>query len=140
MPLRARLSRLLLSSCLLFPLAAFARTPLDGAWQLESGEYIGADGARIDYTSAGINGTKVLGEGHFAFTTTKAGTFWAGGAGIYSADGRHYAETPQMASYPTVDGGTYRFTYTLEGDRWTLERHEDGRRVEREVWRRATAP
>ena len=40
-----------------------------------------------------------------------------------------------MASYP-LEGGSYEFRYTLEGDVWTLERWQGGRRVEREVWRR----
>lgn len=41
-----------------------------------------------------------------------------------------------MASYPLEGGGRYEFRYTLEGDVWTLERWEGGRRVEREVWKR----
>ncbi len=44
-----------------------------------------------------------------------------------------------MASYPVFDGDSYRFRYTLDGDTWTLERHEDSKRVEREVWRRVTS-
>lgn len=110
---------------------------LAGAWQLQSGEYLGPEGVMVDYASQQLAATKVLGDGHFAFTTTSNGTFWAGGAGTYVADADSYTETPAMASYPLEGTGQYRFRYTLQGDTWTLERWEGERRVEREVWRRA---
>lgn len=116
-----------------------ATQDLEGAWELVSGEYVDAQGQAVDYASTRLEGMKVIQDGHFAFTTTQAGRFWAGGAGTFEADGSHYVETPGMASYPLVEGGRYRFSYVLEGDRWTLERHEDGKRVEREVWRRVDA-
>ena len=113
--------------------------PLEGAWQLVSGEYVDADGRVVDYADKQLQGMKLLADGRFSFTTTAAGRFWAGGSGTFSADGTQYVETPRMASYPLAEGGQYRFDYTLEGDTWTLERHEGGRRVEREVWRRVGA-
>ncbi|MCR6686787.1 hypothetical protein [Pseudoxanthomonas sp.] len=115
-----------------------AAATLDGAWQLQSGEFVDELGRTVDYASLDLQGIKVLGDGHFAFTTTQGGRFWAGGSGGFVADAGSYTETPRMASYPLVEGGRYRFSYTLEGDTWTLERHEDGKRVEREVWRRLT--
>ncbi len=108
---------------------------LQGAWQLQSGEFVDGDGARVDYASRGLAGSKVLADGRFAFTTTSNGTFWAGGSGTYEGDGARYVETPLMASYPLEGGGRYEFRYTLEGDVWTLERWEGGRRVEREGWK-----
>ena len=139
MPPRTLLPRLLLGACLLPAPAAFAQSSLDGAWQLQSGEYITADGTVVDYAKEKIRGTKVLGGGSFAFTTTKDGRFWAGGAGRYVSDDSRYVETPAMASYELVEGGAYTFSYTLAGDTWTLERHEGDRRVEREVWKRVGA-
>ncbi|MBD9468664.1 hypothetical protein [Pseudoxanthomonas sp. PXM01] len=118
---------------------ALAASPLDGAWQLESGSYLDNEGREQDYGSLKLRGTKLLADGHFSFTTAQDGRFWAGGSGSFTADAETYVETPRMASYPVVDGGSYRFSYTLEGDTWTLERFEDGKRVEREVWRRATS-
>lgn len=110
---------------------------LQGAWQLQSGEFINPEGKVVDYASQKLAGTKILADGRFAFTTTSDGKFWAGGSGTYrSADG-HYVETPLMASYPLENGGSYSFRYTLEGDLWTLERWDGERRVEREVWKRA---
>ncbi len=134
-----------LRSCLAVPLllvawAASANDArLDGAWELQSGESINAEGAVVDYASLKLAGTKLLADGRFAFTTTRAGTFWAGGSGRWQAEAGQYVETPLMASYPLENGGTYTFRYTLEGDVWTLERWEGRRRVEREVWKRAPA-
>lgn len=107
-----------------------------GAWRLQSGEFIDAQGAVVDYASRKLAGTKVLADGHFAFTATSDGVFWAGGSGTYEGDAARYVETPLMASYPLEGGGSYEFRYTLEGDVWTLERWQGGRRVEREAWRR----
>ena len=89
-----------------------------------------------DWMAAASAGTKVLADGHFAFTTTSDGKFWAGGAGTDAGDAAGYVETPLMASYPLENGGSYEFRYTLQGDVWMLERWQNGRRVEREVWQR----
>lgn len=118
---------------------ALAASPLDGAWRLESGSHVDDQRQEKDYGSLNLQGTKLLADGHFSFTTTKDGRFWAGGSGTFTTEADTYVETPRMASYPVVEGGSYRFRYTLEGDTWTLERHEDGKRVEREVWRRVTS-
>lgn len=130
------------AAALLFSTAAFTAqasdaTGLQGAWQLQAGEFVDKDGAVVDYTSRKLAGTKLLVDGRFAFTTTSDGKFWAGGSGTWRAEGGRYTETPLMASYPLEDGGSYEFRYTLDGDTWTLERWHGERRVEREVWRRA---
>ncbi len=113
---------------------------LQGAWQLQSGEFINKDGATVDYASQKLAGTKLLADGRFAFTTTSDGKFWAGGSGTYRVEEGRYVETPLMASYPLENGGSYEFRYTLQGDTWTLERWDGERRVEREVWKRAGSP
>ena len=132
--------RLAAATLMLLSLSCTAAEPvpsLAGAWQLQSGEYLDAQGSMVDYASQTLAATKVLGDGHFAFTPISDGKFWAGGAGAYVADADSYTETPAMASYPLEGAGQYRFRYTLEGDIWTLERWDGERRVEREVWRRA---
>lgn len=133
------LLRLFVAISSLFASQTLAASPLDGAWRLESGSYIDAEGQEKDYGNLKLQGTKLLVDGHFSFTTTQDGRFWAGGSGSFTTDAGDYIETPRMASYPVVEGGSYRFRYTLEGDTWTLERHEAGKRVEREVWRRVTS-
>ncbi len=116
--------------------AATSLARLQGAWQLQSGESVDGDGVRMDYARQGLAGTKVLADGRFAFTSTRNGAFWAAGSGTYQGDATRYLERPLMASYPLENGGSYEFRYTLEGDTWTLERWDGGRRVEREVWTR----
>lgn len=131
-----------IAALLLLAPAAAAADGLDGAWRLQSGEYVDGEGRRVDYAAMKLQGLKVLDAGSFSFTTTRDGKFWAGGAGHYVADGRRYVETPTMASYPLEGDGSYRFDYTVDADTWTLERRDAaGTVVEREVWRRAaTAP
>jgi hypothetical protein len=133
------LFRLLMAMSCLFTAPVLAASPLDGAWRLDSGSYVDAEGREKDYGSLKLQGTKLLVDGHFSFTTAQDGRFWAGGSGVFTADAETYVETPRTASYPVVDGGSYQFRYTLEGDMWTLERYEGGKRVEREVWRRVTS-
>ena len=130
----------LLAALLCAPCVASAGS-LDGAWKLHAGEFVDGAGKRVDYTEAKLQGIKVLDGGTFAFTTTRDGRFWAGGAGSYVAERGRYTETPRMASFPLEGDGQYRFDYRLEGDTWTLEgRDAQGRVVEREVWRRMPAP
>lgn len=125
--------------CLAVP--AMAASALDGAWRLQGGEFVDGAGKRVDYGEAKLEGIKVLEGGTFAFTTTRDGKFWAGGAGNYEAGDGRYTETPRMASYPLEAGGQYHFDYRIEGDTWTLERRDaQGAVVEREVWRRVPAP
>ena len=119
---------------------AMAASSLEGAWQLQVGEFVDGAGQRVDYGEARLQGIKVLDGGTFAFTTTRDGRFWAGGAGGYQAVDGQYTGTPRMASFPLEGDGQYRFDYRLEGDTWTLERRDaQGRVVEREVWRRMPA-
>lgn len=139
MSLRACLSVFVLAATA-FCAHADDASSLQGAWQLQSGEFLNKEGVPVAYASQKLAGTKLLADGRFAFTTTSDGKFWAGGSGTYRADNGRYVETPLMASYPLESGGTYEFRYTLQGDVWTLERWEGERRVEREVWKRAPTP
>jgi len=136
MPMRLLVVLLLACQPTFAGAAAPQATRLDGAWRLASGEFVNPEGEVVDYASLKLTGTKVLGDGHFAFTTISDGSFWAGGSGTYADDGATYSETPLMASYPLTEGGRYDFRYTLDGDTWTLERWENGRRVEKETWQR----
>ena len=77
-------------------------------------------------------------EGTSAITQT--GKFWAGGSGTYETDGSRYVESPSITSFPVIEGGKYRFSYVLDGNTWTLERFENGKRMELEVWQRVEQP
>jgi hypothetical protein len=130
----------LIAALLLAAPPAFASSALDGAWELQSGRFVDAQGKRVDYADLKLQGIKVLDAGTFAFTTTADGRFWAGGAGSYAVAADRYTETPRMASYPLEGDGHYEFHYALDGDTWTLERRDAGGTVvEREVWRRIEA-
>ena len=71
--------RLALLAALLFAASAAPAASLDGAWQLQAGEFVDSAGQRVDYGEARLQGIKVLDGGTFAFTTTRDGKFWAGG-------------------------------------------------------------
>jgi hypothetical protein len=42
--------------------------------------------------------------------------------------------------FPLIEGGKDRFSYVLDGDTWSLERHENGKSVVLEVWQRMDRP
>ena len=113
---------------------------LAGAWELISGSYVGDDQKVIDYTDAGVKSLKVLTENKFSFVSTVGGTFYAAGAGDYTAQAGTYVEIPALASHAEMAGQRYEFQFTVEGDTWTNSRWKDGVQVEHEVWRRVGRP
>lgn len=123
---------LLLGTCWSSALAAH---PLEGSWQLLSGE-VNEQGQQLDYAKASMQGVKVISGNHFSFISQKDGKFYAAAAGSITLQGQSYSETPKYASYPPMIGETYRFVYRLEGDLWHNERYADGKLVERETWQR----
>ncbi|NTS77758.1 hypothetical protein HR060_12910 [Catenovulum sp. SM1970] len=129
---------MLLSSALLS--MNVVASDLTGSWTLMSGEYIDGQGQVTNYQKKKLAATKVLSDGNFSFITVshqgEKPSFWAAGAGSYTAKNGIYTETPEKASYPLEDGGVYKFQYKVEGDTWTKERFRDGKRVELEVWKR----
>lgn len=146
MPLSRRACAVLLASLSTIasatpaPTATTPSQELEGAWRLVSGEFIDEKGQRTDYVEQRVVGIKVIDNGHFAFAITQGGRFWAGGGGTCETDGKHYVESPDITSFPLIEGGKYRFSYVLEGDTWTLERFENGKRMELEVWQRTDGP
>jgi len=127
--------RILLLACVFSSAQVFAGK-LNGSWQLVSGEYVDSQGNTMNYRDKNLTATKVLSDGKFSFVTMSKGSFWAAGAGSYRIEGDNYIETPELASYPMEDGGTYKFKYTLNDEIWTKSRYRDDVRVEHEVWQR----
>ncbi len=113
-----------------------SENPLKGTWHLVSGEYINEEGIVINYQALGLSSQIVIDEKNFAFVTMKKQQFWAAGAGHYTLDKNYYYETPTKASYPLEDGGTYKFSYKVIGNKWVKERWRDAIRVEYEVWQK----
>lgn len=116
--------------------ALAADKALEGAWELQGGEYVAEDGQTKRYADQKLHGQKVLADGRFSFTMRSGDKFWAGGAGRYAAEGGQYTETLTHHSFTLENGGVYAFRYRVEGDVWHLERWKDGKRVEREEWKR----
>lgn len=99
MPLRGFPAAVLLAASV-FSARADDTAALQGAWQLQSGEFLDGEGARIDYARQKLAGTKLLADGRFAFTTTQGGKFWAGGSGTYTAGAGRYVESPSGGLLP----------------------------------------
>ena len=107
--------------------------PLSGAWELESGRMIDAQGKTTEY--AGLRSVKVLADGRFALVMTKAGNFDLAATGRYTIAGNTYTEiVTDSSGHPKP--GTYTFTWRVEGDRW-YHKGGSGGVVFDEVWRRA---
>lgn len=131
------------AACALFVSILLAITPahaadksLEGAWELQGGEYVTEDGETKTYAEMKFNGQKVLADGRFSFTMQSGDKFWAGGAGRYAAGDGQYTETLMQRSFPAEDSGVYSFRYHVDGDVWRLERWKDGKRVEFEEWKK----
>lgn len=109
---------------------------LEGAWELQGGEYVAEDGQTKNYAEMKFNGQKVLADGRFSFTMQSGDKFWASGAGRYAAGDGKYTETLMQRSFPAEGNGVYSFRYRVDGDVWRLERWKDGKRVEFEEWKK----
>lgn len=109
---------------------------LSGAWELQSGSYVGEDQTVLDYSQAGIKSLKVLSEGKFSFVTTAQGVFYAACSGDFTAENGLYVEIPTLASHSDMIGKRFEFQYRLEGDTWENSRWQNNVRVEHEIWKR----
>ena len=110
--------------------------PFVGAWELDSGFYVGGDGSITRYEEANVKSLKVLSEKKFSFVTQANGTFYAAGGGEYFVENDTYTEVPSLVSEPGMIGQRYAFQFTLEGGTWTNSRWKDGVVVESEVWKK----
>ena len=110
-------------------------SPLDGAWQLITGECLD-NGTMLNYDTLDIRSRKVLGDGHFTFISYQQGKFWSSGGGRFALEGDRYTESPDMGTYPPEGFRDYVFSVRLKDDEWHNERWEGGVRVEYELWRR----
>lgn len=127
---------IVLISVFYLPLTHANNSPFIGTWQLVSGEYLNDKQELISYETLGIASQKVINETYFSFVSTANGKFWAAGSGKYSFTDSQYIESPNVASYPLENGGSYSFTYHLEGSLWHNARWHGDTRVEYEVWKK----
>ncbi|MDX1280390.1 hypothetical protein [Shewanella colwelliana] len=115
---------------------------LDGAWSLQSGQYLDENQQWVDYQSRGLTAIKVIAGEYFSFTTMQqseaaAPTLWAAASGRLVYDGTTYTEYPTLNSFDA--SASFTFEYQLEvlenGQiAWHTKRIENGELKELEVW------
>lgn len=92
---------------------------LDGAWRLVKA--LDPQTRQLRDLPPGIEMTKLIVGGRFAWIVTRDGQAVAGAGGTYTVTPNAYAETVTFAvaqnQQPLV-GSTTRFTYKLEGGKW----------------------
>ena len=114
--------------------------PLQGSWQLVSGQYLNDQQEWVDYESLKLTAIKVISAGHFSFTTMKQGSpqpvFWASGSGRYQLTPSEYTELPTLNSFGAANDAAFTFQYRIEGNLWYTHRVEDDVLKETEIWQR----
>jgi hypothetical protein len=116
-----------------------ARSQLDGAWRLVSAKE--ADGQTRE-VPAGVEMTKLVVDGRFAWMVVQNGTAVSGAGGTYTFTDDAYTE---KVTYGVTDnqqplvGKTFTFTWKLEGGKWHHKgvlKTDAGEQVIDEVWER----
>ncbi|GIU23524.1 hypothetical protein TUM4644_17110 [Shewanella colwelliana] len=117
---------------------------LDGAWSLQSGQYLDENQQWVDYQSRGLTAIKVIAGEYFSFTTMQqseanAPTFWVAASGRLVYDDTTYTEYPTLNSFDASASASFSFEYQLEvlenGQiAWHTKRIENGELKELEVW------
>lgn len=109
--------------------------PFIGTWTLLSGEI--AEPGQSTRAYVAMQSMKVLSKEFFSFVSRREGAFYGAASGSYHFDASSYTEVPQLASWGTMQGEAFTFSYRIEGELWHNERFDgEGRRVEYEVWQR----
>ena len=79
---------------------AMAASSLEGAWQLQVGEFVDGAGQRVDYGEARLQGIKVLDGGTFAFTTHGLTRARQRGIDFEALDETRSASIPEYTAAP----------------------------------------
>jgi hypothetical protein len=115
------------------------KSRLDGAWRLVSAK--DADGQARE-APAGVEMTKLVVDGRFAWTVAQNGTAVSGAGGTYTVTDDAYTE---KVTYGVTDnqqplvGKTFTFTWKLEGGKWHHKgvlKTDAGEQIIDEVWER----
>jgi hypothetical protein len=119
--------------------AADVARSLDGAWRLVKA--LDPTG-QLRELPPGIEMTKLVVGGRFAWVVAQHGRALAGGGGTYSQTPTTYTETYSYAvgqNQQGLVGSTTRFTWRLEGDKWyhkgTIRVGQQQQQID-EVWER----
>ncbi|USD27142.1 hypothetical protein J8Z24_09065 [Pseudoalteromonas sp. SCSIO 43201] len=109
--------------------------PLLGTWEFVEGEYATPNG-RITAKAPELTSTKLITETHHSYITQSRGEFKHAGGGSYKLEGDQFIETYEYGNIPSLLGRTMSFNYKVDGKLWHHELYEDGKFVEREVWKK----
>lgn len=124
-----------LSLCVLLFSAVSLANPLKGTWEYVSGEYATPNGV-VKGEAPAVTSTKIISDTHFSYITLHSGKFAYAGGGTYKIDDNKFIETVKHGNLPEYIGRTMAFTYKVEGDLWHHTLFENGKFVEREIWKR----
>ncbi len=120
--------------------AGDAARPLDGAWRLVRA--LDPRSGQLREIPAGIEMTKLVVGGRFAWVVAQNGRAIAGAGGTYAVNGDSYSETVSYAvgqNQQGLIGTTTTFTWKLEGGKWhhkgTLRAGQAKQEIE-EMWER----
>ncbi|MGO9468197.1 MAG: hypothetical protein ACLQIB_12030 [Isosphaeraceae bacterium] len=95
-----------------------AKAPLDGAWRLVS---VKDPAGQMRQLPAGVEMTKLLVGGRYAWTVVQNGRAVAGAGGSYAVANDTYTETVTYIvgeRQPPMVGKSFKFTWKFEGGRW----------------------
>ncbi|WP_440055952.1 hypothetical protein ACSLBF_07325 [Pseudoalteromonas sp. T1lg65] len=109
--------------------------PLLGSWEFVSGEYA-TEGGVVSAKAPQVTSIKLITKTHHSYITQAAGKFKYAGGGSYHLDGNKFVETYEYGNVDSLLGRTMAFTYKVEGNLWHHELYENGKFVEKEIWRK----
>jgi hypothetical protein len=116
------------------------KSQLDGAWRLVRAK--DATGGQYRDVPPGVEMTKLIVDGRYAWVVTQNGIAVAGAGGNYSVSGHTYTENVTYGvttrQQPMV-GRSFAFTWTIEGGKWhhkgTLRTGSGVQEID-EIWER----
>ena len=126
---------LLVLFCISFAVSA---NPLKGTWEYVRGEYATPDG-RVTAESPSVTSTNIISDTHFSYITLHSGKFAYAGGGTFLIKKNRFIETIKYGNLPEYIGRTMSFTYEIKGDLWYHTLYEDGKFVEKEVWKKVVS-
>lgn len=109
--------------------------PLLGTWEFVEGKYATVDGI-VSAQAPSLTSIKLITPTHHSYITQSEGQFKYAGGGSYKIEGDRFIETYEYGNVATLLGRTMTFSYKIDGNLWHHELYEDGKFVEKEVWRK----
>ncbi|TMP28068.1 hypothetical protein CWB99_01160 [Pseudoalteromonas rubra] len=109
--------------------------PLLGSWEFVEGQYATESGI-VSAKAPELTSVKLITPTHHSYITQSQGKFKYAGGGTYVLKGNQFIETYEYGNVSTLLGREMAFTYKVEGELWHHELYENGKFVEREIWKK----